>query len=189
MRGGFLVTAAIASFSSQSATQVSFALQTTSSVSAAGGSGLAFTENGATYNGRSIALSDVSNDRSGRYTNAQKQQARQVQQQRDAQSTIAALDQLLPSQPGSDSQGADNGGVAVSLSPTALQLLNELNGQGGTNGTSATVNSTLSLSISVSTEVTAATVTAGSDSSTVSASAASAQYNAVFKLSASTVQS
>jgi hypothetical protein len=186
MRGGFLVTAAIASFSSQSVTQISFALQTTSSGPAVGGSGLAFTENGATYNGRPVALSDVLNDRSGRYTDAQKHQAGPVQQQLDAQSAIAALDQFLPSQPGSSSQGAGNGGVAVSLSPTALQLLNELNAQGGT---TATVNSTLSMSISVSSQATAAQVSTGSDSNTVSASAAIAQYNAVVKLSASTVQS
>jgi hypothetical protein len=172
------MTAAIASYSTQSLTQISFALQTTSSETTAGSSGLAFTGDGATYNGQPIELSDIVNDRSGRFTDAQKQQTRQLQQQREAQSTIAALGQLLPNQSASASQGA-------ALSSDSLQLLNELNAQGGSNGA---VTSTLNLSISVTADATA-NVMAGSDPATVSTTAASAQYDAVINFSAGTTQS
>ena len=176
------MTTAIASFTTQSLTQFSFALPASST----GSSGLAFTENGATYNGQPIALSDILNDSSGRFTDAQKQETRQAQQSLNAQSTIAALDQFLPSQPGSGSQGAANGGVQVSLSPNALQLLNELNAQGSSGAPNPApnpaANSSSSLQAGFSISVTAteaANVTPSSGASTVSASTASAQYNAV----------
>jgi hypothetical protein len=183
MLGGFLVTAGIASFSTQSLTQFSFALAPSSSGGGTGSSGLAFTGNGATYDGRPISLSDILNDSSGRFTDAQKQETRQAQQLLDALSTIVALDQFLSSPSGSGSQGAANDGVRVSLSPNALQLLNEMNAQGGSNAANAPnpgISSSSSLSISVTTDtLAAANVMASSDAGTVSASAASAQYSVV----------
>jgi hypothetical protein len=156
------MTAAVSSFSTQSLTQISFTLQTSSSAST-GGAGLAFTANGATYNGQPISLSDISNDRSGRFSDAQKQQATQAQQQLSAQRTIAALNQFLPTEPGSSSQSAANGGAGA-LSSSALQLLNELNAQAGTG---ASVQPSVSMSISVTGDTTVATnVAAGSDAST-----------------------
>jgi hypothetical protein len=162
------MTAAVASNGAQSVTQVSVVLRANSTESTTGNSGLVFSDNGATYNGRSIALSDIVNDRSGRFTNAQKQQTSQLLQQQKAQSAIASLDQFLPSQSTSASSGP--------LSPTSLQLLNELNAQGGAKVT----DTSASISISVTSEATtAASVTTGSDAGTVSASAASAQYHAM----------